>query len=441
MRWRDTSRPMTRPALPVGAGLKRWAPAPIQVLPRSPLITPTWRGSSFLMPDPGVEWFARPAPEGQPATFALIVGTSLYRYLPEVAGDPSPAGGETLGLAQVASPASGAYAFAKWVAASYNNPEAPLASIRLLLSPAEAERIAVPELRALGPEVLPTTRENVKRALMQWKRACDTHRENVAILYAAGHGVQLSKDDGGIVLLEDFGDPNDTVLACSMNIARVKQGMAGESMAQRQFYFVDACRIKPEALRNFDLLAEGIALDSPGSGEPRCGAMYFGAAPNTLGWGDPGRGTVFSQGLLKCLEFDAIDLDMGGRFVVSSHSLVSTLPDRVEAVALAGGRDQIATAGGLRLSKELFHVPTELPPVPLTIAVNPPAAAHCAWATLSAGAARIFERQAFTPLISTEVPIGKYVLQVSIDPVTDPYKDQWLPILSLPPRTDETVVL
>ncbi|HET6478699.1 MAG TPA: hypothetical protein VFG35_01480 [Actinoplanes sp.] len=65
-------------------------------------------------------------------THALVIGVSAYDHLPSVGAGP-------FGLSQLGSTAIGAYRFAVWLRDHYRNPDAPLATIRLLLSPSAAE--------------------------------------------------------------------------------------------------------------------------------------------------------------------------------------------------------------------------------------------------------------------------------------------------------------
>ena len=189
-------------------------------------------------------------------------------------------------MRQAKTPATSAFRFARWLDTTYNNPAAPLGTVRLLLSPSEFETANVPELGALPPEALPGTRDNVEQAVADWFADCGTNADNVAILYAGGHGIQMSPDDGGIVLLEDFAKlPN--VLDFSLDVGAVRKGMAGPTMAQRQFYFVDACRVRPEAAVRFQTLGTGVGLPNPFEGTPRVSAVYFAATPSTEALGRP----------------------------------------------------------------------------------------------------------------------------------------------------------
>jgi Caspase domain len=378
---------------------------------------------------------------GAPCTHALVIGCSKYQFLTED-GSPAPDGRETFGLSQVKTPATSAFRFARWLDSSYRNPSAPLGTVRLLLSPSDFERDNVPELEQPPPEALPATRANVQKAVDEWFQECKTNADNVAILYASGHGVELSPDDGGIVLLEDFAE-HLAVLDGSLDVGAVRKGMSGATMAQRQFYFVDACRVRPEAAVRFQSLGSGVSLPNPLSGRPRVSAIYFAATPSTTALGAPGDGTLFVQALLECLD-TSLGVDdhalEDGTWVVTTLTLVSALPKRVKELAAQFGAEQSATTGG-QLEDVPFHVLPDRPQIPVTLQIAPDTATACAVAELVELPARlqVFAGATFAPTISRELPAGKYLLSVKIHPPTPPFTDVVDVVLALPPRCTSVV--
>lgn len=386
-------------------------------------------------------WVERSS-EATPATHALVLGVSHYQYLDdEESAEPR----ETFGLHEAKTPATSAWAFANWLKDSYNNPKAPLVSIRLLLSPSDWERQHVGGLAGLPVEVLPATRDNVEVAVGEWHDLAATNRDNVAILYAAGHGIQMSKDDGGIVLLEDFARLKNSPLAHSLNVPGVRDGMAGPTIAQQQFYFVDACRVRPEAAIAFKSLGEGVSLSNPVEGAPLCSAVFFSASPSTEALGLPGAGTLFVQALLDCLRLVAVDdhVHENNSWVVTTSTLMRALPKRVTELAASFGERQTATVGG-QLAEVVLHVLPGRPEVPVTLELHPGEASGCARARLwdGLGTGSVFVDRQFTPTLSHTVPAGMYVLTVTISPPTPPYREvPAQPIAALPPAVVERVAV
>ena len=84
------------------------------------------------------------------STHTLVLGTSYYQFLPQTDDDASPTDRQTFGLRQTKTPATSAWLFANWLKDSYGNPNAPLGTVRLLLSPSEYEKQNVQGLVAGG---------------------------------------------------------------------------------------------------------------------------------------------------------------------------------------------------------------------------------------------------------------------------------------------------
>jgi hypothetical protein len=363
-------------------------------------------------------WFENQQVLAGPATHALVVGVSRYTHLPE-GDDPAPQDRETFGLGQLDCAATGAFRFARWLAEEHRNPAAPCGSVRLLLSPSPLEQQCVPM-----PDVLPATREHVETALGEWWRACNERPDNVAVLYAAGHGIMISKDDGMIVLLEDFAHLHKNVLGHALDVPSIRRGMAGPQMARRQFYFVDACQVRPRFVRDTKPRG-GVGFDEPAEPAPDVSAMFVSAAPGTLALGVAGEGTLFSSALVDCLRRHALTPDDTGCYSVSATSLVGPLGDRVNELARAHERVQTVTAGGV-LKPVPFHVLKEPPLVTLTIEVDPATASELAYAsvTYDEGAFALDSERLHPPPFSRELPAGLYALSVKIEPPSPPYCDQ-----------------
>lgn len=378
-------------------------------------------------------WLSRG--DSDPRMHALVIGVSKYQFLTED-GSQGTGGGKTFGLRQARTPATSAFRFAKWLESTYNNPAAPLGSVRLLLSPSDFEKQNVAGLDALPAEVLAATRDNVAQAVDDWMTDCATDAGNVAILYASGHGIQMSPDDGGIVLLEDFAKLQ-SVLDHSLDVGAVRKGMAGSTIAQRQFYFVDACRVKPEEAVQFQTLGNGVGLPATFEGRAPVSPVYFAALPSTEALGAIGDGTLFVQALLECLD-TALGVDdraqADGSWAVTSTTLVKELPKRIRELADSHGAEQVATTGG-QIEDAPFHILPGKPEVPITIQLDPDTAVACARARLwDPLAAEIFDGEAFAPTISRKVPAGQYALKVTIDPPTEPFRDvELFLVAALPP--------
>jgi hypothetical protein len=366
-----------------------------------------------------------------PCTHALVLGVSAYQHLADGAT------GETFGLQPLRSAAASAWTFARWLSDRYSPPSAPLASVRLLLAPSADEAAQFPDF----PDVPRPTRETVEQALFEWRRECSVRREDVAILYAAGHGVMLAKDEGGFVLLEDFADPDRPIIANSLDVPSVRRGLAGPTVAQRQFFFVDACAVRPEVARTMQTMRGGVGLDEPAEAPPSVAPIYSSAAPGTLALGAPGMGTLFSQALIECLDGLAASPDRTGQWVVTDTSLVGPLRDRVMELAGQHDEEQVATAGGT-LGHVVLHRLAAGPALEVSFSVEPVEAAPFCFARLDDGdGGTIVERSPLhEPLVKT-IPAGLYTVDVVIDPPdSGPYVARQRPLFLQPPSPTPVVV-
>jgi hypothetical protein len=367
-----------------------------------------------------------------PRTHALVLGVSAYEHLVDGAT------GETFGLQQLRSAAASAWTFARWLADRYSPPGAPLATVRLLLAPSADEAAQFPDF----PDVPRPTRENVEQALSDWRGDCSVRPEDVAILYAAGHGVMLAKDEGGFVLLEDFAQPGRPIIANSLDVPSVRRGLAGPTVAQQQFFFIDACSVRPEAAQRLQAARGGVGLDEPVEAPPSIAPIYSSAAPGTLALGAPGMGTLFSQALIECLEGLASSPDRAGQWVVTDTSLVGPLRDRVMELAVTHGEEQVATAGGT-LGHIVLHKLAAGPELEVSFSVEPAEAAPFCFARLNDGAGgTIVERSPLhEPLVKT-LPAGLYTVDVVIDPPDSgpPYVARQQPLFLQPPSPSPVVV-
>jgi hypothetical protein len=318
----------------------------------------------------------------------------------------------TLNLEQLDCAATAAWNVACWLRDRYRS-EAPLGTVQLLASPSPAEKEATPELS----RVPAATRDNVRKALFEWKRLCRSNH-HVAILYLAGHGIARS-DEQSYVLLEDFGsDP--AALEYAVDVGIVRSGMLEDEIAQTQLYFVDACRIPSDDVERFRNLGHGIML--PGSNttaDRRCSPVYFSAAPGTRAYGEAKIGTVFSQALIECLEQRAAREPQADDepWHVTTSSLEESLETRVRELAADGGAEQTVVAGGQRRT-EVIHLYRDVPEVPVSIRLQPDDAREFAAADLSdSNGVCVLKQQSFVPNpLSWRAPAGLYLMEVSISP-------------------------
>ncbi|QRN83179.1 caspase family protein [Chloroflexota bacterium] len=233
----------------------------------------------------------------QPGTHALVIGVSEYLHLVD-GKDPTPTG-ISFGMEQLSAAARSASEFAAWLLNEYQCDHAPLRSLRVLLSPADGEEIN-PDIAALLPVDSSATTNNVRIDLGEFRHACDASVDNIAIVYIAGHGVQITKT-GAIVLLSDFGDTHFlSQLEGAIDMAGVHAGMNHPNTAKTQFWFVDACRQQPAIAKKFETLSGAITLDEP-IGATETSPLFLAAGTGTQAYARVGGVTLFNEALLWAL--------------------------------------------------------------------------------------------------------------------------------------------
>lgn len=275
---------------------------------------------------------------------ALIAGVSAYPHLPEGDGSPGP---DDYGMRQLTACASSAAAIAQWLEHAGRRLAAPLGSVRLLLSPSPEELRRDPRLA--GAE--PVTRENLRRAAVDWRHECENDPDDIAFFYFAGHGLQRTRSDA-VLLTSDFGDAGGNPLFNAVDVNNLFGGMAPTAnraqMARTQLWFIDACRGYPSAFDNFETLgaSEVFAVELSDSDE-RCAPIYFGAVPGGSAYSIAGERTLFSRALLESLDRCGGQLLEGrNRWVVTAGSLLRGMKATIDRLNAEEGCDQRVWDGG-----------------------------------------------------------------------------------------------
>lgn len=365
----------------------------------------------WWQPDP-------PLPGGRPGSYALVIGVSEYTHLPP-AGEPSTEEWAN-GLCRLECAAVTAADVTRWLREAHYLPDAPLAGVWLLSSPSAVEiQLLTNELDAP-----PATATNVFAALEAWKAACRSHPNNVAILYAAGHGFGAGRYEPGVLLLEDFGADPEALLSNALSMTKVHATMAASpgGAPERQFSFFDACRARPELALCYDL-GEAPPLWTPPLGTTAAAApMFLGAATGARAYGMPGTGTLFWQALRACLEHDAVDMLHEGGWGVLDEQLYAPLRAGLRALGHQHGVDQDAAVvphvGGVPIT-----VCGKPPRLDRTFGVTPQAAADNSFGTLR-GVTKPDPEFADVQLrdpYATVVEAGMYMFEVTIEPETPPF--------------------
>lgn len=359
-----------------------------------------------------------------PGTHAFVIGVSNYPNISD--GEHTTDLGECFDIGQLTSAARSASEFAAWLIEDYCHPEKPIKSLRVLLSPSEGEIIASRVKNKLRGDYS-ATRANVKACAKALKKA-SKDKDNVIVVYVAGHGVQLTPK-GAVLLLEDFAsdleEAEDKSLYGSFDVASFHASMNNENSSQSQFWFVDTCRHKPEIAERFEHM-EGTLRYEVIFGQTYSSPIFMAAAPRQAAYGRLGGVSLFNETLLWLLRSAGTTgrLTKGNNWYVSFSVLLEFLPRRVKELAMAEGEEQIVTIDGA-INDALFHVFEEPPDVDLLLNLYPTEVAQHAPAKLTYKLNEvIFENCRSWPM-NIRVKAGIYTLKIEPETQFLEYEDQF----------------
>jgi hypothetical protein len=295
------------------------------------------------------------------ALHALVVGVSAYMHLPDGAGEAAP---RDYGMKQLSACAASAASLAAWLHESADRLMVPLGSCRMLLSPSPGE---LQGASIHSAEALAATRENFRQEALRWREDCAGARDNIALFYFAGHGVQRTRSDA-VLLMSDFAGGGGNPLYNAVDVNNLFGGMAPTverpEMARTQLWFIDACRGFPAAFDNFERLNASEVFEVMLSDrDDRCAPIYFGALPGSDAYSLSGTQTLFVKALFESLR-DAGGERVGGqpRWFVTVGSLLRGMQAVIQELNDEQGSDQAIWDGGQTPRPntrivELDHVP------------------------------------------------------------------------------------
>lgn len=266
-----------------------------------------------------------------PVTHAFVVGVSHYPFL---AGPEASDFGADFGMDNLTSAANSASEIAAWLLSEFHKPEAPLATLRILLSPSEGEALNPAVVDAMG-ERTPATRDAVEEAFNAFKVDCKANPDNFAFVYVAGHGVQLSTS-ASVVLLHDFADPaHGEELTGAIDVAGCHRGLSGGGYPNHQVWFADACRQVPAVARRFESMVGMLSAGKP-VGDVEASALFLGAGPRETAFAEVAGTSLFSQALLWALRGGSAQPSLDSdSWWVRAGKLGQDLQDRIDQLTVA----------------------------------------------------------------------------------------------------------
>lgn len=348
------------------------------------------------------------------AAHVLVIGVSSYPHLSD--GDATTQAGTQSRLSQLSSAARSASLVAGFVLQAGRVAGLPLGSLRVLFSPAPDEALDPDVLAQLPGAVTDcaATRANLEQEFIAFRDASNARRDNVALVYVAGHGVQVTKQ-GAVLLLEDFAGPGQLQsLYGAVDMRSLHAGMRHDGAAKNQFWFVDTCRQKSVQAKYFESQVGALSLDEL-PGDVETSALFLAATTGSEAYATPGGQSLFSEALLECLETGngaSGPTEPGGKWSLRCMALGTHLGKRVKELAAQHGAEQLVDVTG-RLADTVFHEFETPPPVQLQLTLLPKDVQGTSTASLSLnGTEPPITGLSQWPL-QLEVPPGLYLLRVN----------------------------
>src|ERR1035437_3878017 len=283
--------------------------------------------------------FSTNLPAGQPQTHALVIGVGDYPHLrrgPLFATQPA---NVTFGLGQLTSSVASAQEFANWLRTNLSNPAAPLGSVELLLSPTNYQQPGATPVQ----QVDAATMQNIKASFNSWYGRCNANKDNVAIFYYSGHGLE---DEIMVLLPEDFGEPSQNLWDNAIDFTATWYGMA-ECSAKTQCYFIDACREKSiDLLKTSKLDAHALKTTQLVTFPERDGYVLKGAPLGRQAHGPASGVSYFTQTLIACLNGVGASHKVGSKWIVTTDSLTGAAVRFMKRMKIAAVPKVACSKGG-----------------------------------------------------------------------------------------------
>lgn len=239
-----------------------------------------------------------------PAIHVLVIGVGRYDYFSGGSKHRARTGAMAKGLGQLTAPSASAYEVCVTLLKELRDvPGRALGSIEAVISAGDPQFPAgfADQFPDVGEEVGGAAElGDVQEAFERWYDRCDSDRDNVALFYFCGHGLQLGAYGDHALLLQDTGASRFTPFENAIDVPGTVQNMLG-NRAAIQCFFLDACRTSQDLdLKLRELNSRALGPASQTSHDPEQLVVYS-TGPGAPAHGRTGESTLFTQSFLKAL--------------------------------------------------------------------------------------------------------------------------------------------
>ncbi|MBY5898020.1 hypothetical protein HFN45_32465 [Rhizobium leguminosarum] len=318
------------------------------------------------------------------------------------------------GALSLSSCCASAKQFYEWIKAEFRNSQAPLATIRMLLSPnGEHQTIDTPVDKA--------TRETFFNDAIAWAQDLSGNRDSLGVFLFSGHGFGLGFDRR-VLALSDIGQSQFAPLQGAVSFENLFAGLAPSirfpNMARQQYFFLDAgvgnVRVPDYLERNASHI---FAVPDLTEADDRVAPIFSAAAPGGgQAWARPQQTTLFIEALMNCLTGVGSELSRDpssgtSDWVVTARSLAVGLES--ESQRLRTEHPVVRFSANGLLGNSTLHELTAPPRVPVQVDISSrhEHKVQLKLTNLSSGAETRFLRQADTGPMEILVEAGIYQLE------------------------------
>lgn len=339
-----------------------------------------------------------------PGTHVLVIGVGSYLHL--VGGDDDLVD-DPMGLAQLQSPPVSAAAVVRWFmgrqlappdSAGYRNPNVPLASIEVAVSPGS---IDLPGTPAKAVDLADMA--GIEKCFDSWRKRCVANPNNIAVFYFCGHGVMTANQ---YLLAADFGGGNPWTRA--FDVTNTVRALERE-IAGPMYFFIDSCRQIPRALA-MQLGANPLPIRSVDLGKPVINGsrlVLYAAGEGKQAFAQVGQVSRYTASLLQALSgYSGRKRPGSQEWEVTGEDLARSVRCLLEAGNRAGAPSQVVEQD--LNSPTVLHVDSSPARVIVGLDLKPDAArpGHKVFLQKQGGASN--EADAASCPWRTEVPRGFY---------------------------------
>lgn len=299
-----------------------------------------------------------------PGVRAIVIGVGKYPYA------------RNWDLRDLSTATVSALEFALWLKENLNYPDRPLKYLDVLISAPrdwgsqEPQEISAKKSR-LSPswDYKTTNFETIKQGIQNWSQKCDCSREEVAIFYFCGHGIEHNSVIA--LLAEDFQarDRDTEFYLTSLDLRNFHQGTA-RFKAKNKYFFIDSCRSDPHQLVGYEINPAPVIKPQADRKHPGDAPIYLATKNSEQAWGQSNQVSQFTNAIIRALNGAAGEIGIYNsqkKWVIRSSELLKGIRKILNS-DLFSDQDKNQKADIEHFPEEtIIHVPKDRAQIPVKV--------------------------------------------------------------------------